>query len=118
MTARDVCTLRDCPLRASLRPWTNAPCRRSHRCSNTSISRNRPAQPERCRFVEVWNKERSTDNGTIDANNSSIQRCVNGNSKHILINIDERSVPATCRLSPCVQRPYHVGILTCNSTWF
>ncbi|KAF9795036.1 hypothetical protein IEO21_11131 [Rhodonia placenta] len=25
MTARDVRTARDCPLRASLRPWTNAP---------------------------------------------------------------------------------------------
>ncbi|KAF9813100.1 hypothetical protein IEO21_05760 [Rhodonia placenta] len=37
MTARDVCTVRDCPLRASLRPWTNAPRRRSHCCSNTIL---------------------------------------------------------------------------------
>ncbi|KAF9808543.1 hypothetical protein IEO21_07835 [Rhodonia placenta] len=51
MTARDVCTVRDCLLRASLRPWTNAPPRHSHRCSNihgtpsSSLTRNVCAAP-------------------------------------------------------------------------
>ncbi|KAF9802217.1 hypothetical protein IEO21_09937 [Rhodonia placenta] len=27
-------TARDCPLRESLRPWTNAPIAPLHRCSN------------------------------------------------------------------------------------
>ncbi|KAF9813440.1 hypothetical protein IEO21_05599 [Rhodonia placenta] len=34
MTACNVCTLHNCPLRASLHPWTNALAAPSRHCSN------------------------------------------------------------------------------------